>query len=302
MHFFNFEINFISALSAANYSRENAIDLTHRLARASGAHASDSAGHPAGVEHAHQVHCMGIVAGGSAVARPALCVAVRRAHRLLGHLRDDWCVPPLNFAVLHFKQRRACFCRSWSAEHNAWRRGGQPSAYSVFNRNCESLDGALTAAQFEQELRCGWVSVFVVVVIGAGSARRAWPASDDGCHFCAANEQGVILGMDSDAPVLATALATRDSNWCEFRCSRITWHRKISPGVTWQRNIFPSVCRGPCAAARALPLPRLVCHCVRVHVCVRGGVVAAIAALFRRRAQLVADALLSRDTGAGSPG
>jgi len=30
---------------------------------------------------------------------------------------------------------------------------GEPSAYSVFNPNCEQIDGTLTAAQFEQELK-----------------------------------------------------------------------------------------------------------------------------------------------------
>lgn len=33
-----------------------------------------------------------------------------------------------------------------------------PSAYSVFNRNCERLDGQFTAEQFERELRGGFVA------------------------------------------------------------------------------------------------------------------------------------------------
>ena len=32
-----------------------------------------------------------------------------------------------------------------------------PSAYSVFNENCERLDGQFTAEQFEQQLRGGFV-------------------------------------------------------------------------------------------------------------------------------------------------
>ena len=39
------------------------------------------------------------------------------------------------------------------------RRIGELSAYSVFNENCESIDGTLTAEQFERELRYGPTSV-----------------------------------------------------------------------------------------------------------------------------------------------
>lgn len=35
------------------------------------------------------------------------------------------------------------------------RRPGEPSAYSVFNPNCEAIDGTLKAEQFESELRYG---------------------------------------------------------------------------------------------------------------------------------------------------
>ncbi|XP_006813164.1 SAYSvFN domain-containing protein 1-like [Saccoglossus kowalevskii] len=35
------------------------------------------------------------------------------------------------------------------------RRSGELSAYSVFNRNCERIDGTFTAEQFEKELRFG---------------------------------------------------------------------------------------------------------------------------------------------------
>jgi len=39
------------------------------------------------------------------------------------------------------------------------RRAGEPSAYSVFNPNCESIDGTLKAEQFEREIRFGATSV-----------------------------------------------------------------------------------------------------------------------------------------------
>jgi len=39
------------------------------------------------------------------------------------------------------------------------RRAGEPSAYSVFNPNCESIDGTLNAEQFEREIRYGPTSV-----------------------------------------------------------------------------------------------------------------------------------------------
>ena len=39
------------------------------------------------------------------------------------------------------------------------RRIGELSAYSVFNENCESIDGTLTAEQFEREMRYGPAAV-----------------------------------------------------------------------------------------------------------------------------------------------
>ena len=38
------------------------------------------------------------------------------------------------------------------------RKKGKPSAYSVFNPNCEAIDGTLTAEQFEREIR--WERLF----------------------------------------------------------------------------------------------------------------------------------------------
>ena len=39
------------------------------------------------------------------------------------------------------------------------RRIGELSAYSVFNENCESIEGTLTAEQFEREIRYGPAAV-----------------------------------------------------------------------------------------------------------------------------------------------
>ena len=39
------------------------------------------------------------------------------------------------------------------------RKPSEPSAYSVFNENCEAIDGTLTGEQFERELRLGPSSV-----------------------------------------------------------------------------------------------------------------------------------------------
>ena len=39
------------------------------------------------------------------------------------------------------------------------RRIGELSAYSVFNENCEQIDGTLTAEQFEREMRYGPTAV-----------------------------------------------------------------------------------------------------------------------------------------------
>ena len=39
------------------------------------------------------------------------------------------------------------------------RRIGELSAYSVFNENCEQIDGTLTAEQFEREIRYGPTAV-----------------------------------------------------------------------------------------------------------------------------------------------
>lgn len=39
------------------------------------------------------------------------------------------------------------------------KRDGEPSAYSVFNPNCEAIEGTLSASQFEQEIRYGALNI-----------------------------------------------------------------------------------------------------------------------------------------------
>lgn len=39
------------------------------------------------------------------------------------------------------------------------KRDSEPSAYSVFNPNCEAIEGTLSASQFEQEIRYGALNI-----------------------------------------------------------------------------------------------------------------------------------------------
>ncbi|XP_024938899.1 SAYSvFN domain-containing protein 1 isoform X2 [Cephus cinctus] len=43
----------------------------------------------------------------------------------------------------------------WINTRTGPKRKGEPSAYSVFNKNCEAIDGTLNAEQFEREIRYG---------------------------------------------------------------------------------------------------------------------------------------------------
>jgi hypothetical protein len=47
----------------------------------------------------------------------------------------------------------------WKNTRTGPKKQGEVSAYSVFNRNCEAIDGTLTAEQFEQEIRYGPLNV-----------------------------------------------------------------------------------------------------------------------------------------------
>lgn len=52
----------------------------------------------------------------------------------------------------------ALFFLFWSLRGSR-RKPWEPSAYSVFNNDCEAIEGTLTAEQFERELRYGPASV-----------------------------------------------------------------------------------------------------------------------------------------------
>ena len=47
----------------------------------------------------------------------------------------------------------------WTSMRSGPKTDDKPSAYSVFNPNCERLDGTFTTEQFERELRYGAASV-----------------------------------------------------------------------------------------------------------------------------------------------
>ncbi|KAG7200193.1 hypothetical protein KM043_000625 [Ampulex compressa] len=47
----------------------------------------------------------------------------------------------------------------WFNTRSGPRKMGEPSAYSVFNPNCEAIEGTLDASQFENEIRYGIGSV-----------------------------------------------------------------------------------------------------------------------------------------------
>ncbi|EFN78527.1 Uncharacterized protein C6orf64, partial [Harpegnathos saltator] len=43
----------------------------------------------------------------------------------------------------------------WLNTRSGPKQKGEPSAYSVFNPNCEAIEGTLDASQFEREIRYG---------------------------------------------------------------------------------------------------------------------------------------------------
>jgi len=61
------------------------------------------------------------------------------------------------FGAVFFIVSLICFV--WINTGTKQREPGLPSAYSVFNRNCERIDGTFTTEQFEKELRHGAFSV-----------------------------------------------------------------------------------------------------------------------------------------------
>jgi len=61
------------------------------------------------------------------------------------------------FGAVFFIVSLICFL--WLNTGTRPRQPGAPSAYSIFNPNCERIDGTFTAEQFEKELRHGALSV-----------------------------------------------------------------------------------------------------------------------------------------------
>ena len=57
-----------------------------------------------------------------------------------------------NMGKRYYQVFRVC---TMSSQFSFLRKAGEMSAYSVFNPNCESIDGTLTAQQFEREIRHG---------------------------------------------------------------------------------------------------------------------------------------------------
>lgn len=57
----------------------------------------------------------------------------------------------VGFGAVYFAT--SCFAFIWLNLGTRRRREGEMSAYSVFNPNCQSIQGTLTAEQFEAEIR-----------------------------------------------------------------------------------------------------------------------------------------------------
>ncbi|ELU01130.1 hypothetical protein CAPTEDRAFT_187956 [Capitella teleta] len=64
----------------------------------------------------------------------------------------------IGFGAVYFCVSLLCIIY-YTMRADSSRNSGAPSAYSVFNPNCERLDGTFTAEQFEKELRHGAGSV-----------------------------------------------------------------------------------------------------------------------------------------------
>jgi len=65
----------------------------------------------------------------------------------------------LEFGAVYFIISLMCFVYFTTSNQSAVGGDKGPSAYSVFNVNCERLDGTFTTEQFEKELRFGAASV-----------------------------------------------------------------------------------------------------------------------------------------------
>ena len=87
------------------------------------------------------------------IQHPYVCFAVKLVVWLIAWLWFISC----GFGAVFLIVSLICFV--WVNTGTKPRVPGVPSAYSVFNRNCERIDGTFTAEQFEKELRHGPFSV-----------------------------------------------------------------------------------------------------------------------------------------------
>ena len=87
------------------------------------------------------------------IEHPYVCLAVKLVVWLI---LWSWFIK-CGFGAVFFIVSLICFV--WVNTNTKPRELGVPSAYSVFNRNCERIDGTFTAEQFEKELRHGALSV-----------------------------------------------------------------------------------------------------------------------------------------------
>ena len=87
------------------------------------------------------------------VQRPYVCFAVKL---VLWLLLWTWFIS-CGFGAVFFIVSLICFV--WVNTGTKPREPGVLSAYSVFNRNCERIEGTFTAEQFEKELRHGPLSI-----------------------------------------------------------------------------------------------------------------------------------------------
>jgi len=87
------------------------------------------------------------------IQHPYVCFAVKL---VLWLLLWSWFIS-CGFGAVFFVVSLICFV--WINTGTKPREPGVPSAYSVFNQNCERIEGTFTAEQFENELRHGILSI-----------------------------------------------------------------------------------------------------------------------------------------------
>jgi len=87
------------------------------------------------------------------IHHPYVCVVVKL---VLWLILWAWFIS-CGFGAVFFIVSLICFV--WMNTRTRPRELGEPSAYSVFNRNCERIEGTFTAEQFEKELRHGGIPI-----------------------------------------------------------------------------------------------------------------------------------------------